>query len=263
MAAVGEGQTAPELQVRERLALAYPRVDVAWGLSDSSRATDGDTSVWPEMRYLGEEGPIGSVTVTPQEIRIVPGRSIPMLYSPEHDEMVDAPTGSPSWDERPPDRPGLVIPPNASLVMVRIETDPALGHWAGRGQFVCADEGYLEVRLQQQLLPNFVSGPWRKASHSSRAIGSGSGSTRALRAARARRAAGCTSSSRDWTWTPPCSGWNTWPVRNPDSWHSGRSRRGLRVRRAWKRLFIGQAAGRVCPAYGGGFHARLEPESGT
>ena len=60
-----------------------------------------------------------------------------MLYSPEQDEMVDAPTGSPSSVEACRDRPGLVIPPNASLVMVRIETDPALGHWAGKGQFVC------------------------------------------------------------------------------------------------------------------------------
>ena len=33
MAAVSEGQTAPELHVRERLALAYPPVHVAWGLS--------------------------------------------------------------------------------------------------------------------------------------------------------------------------------------------------------------------------------------
>ena len=141
MAAVSEGQeTAPALHVQERLALAYPPVDVTWGLSDSSRAADGDTSVWPEMRYLGEEGQIGGVTVTPQEIRLVRGRSIPMLYSPEHDEMVDAPTGSPPAVGGLRDRPGLVIPPNASLVMVRMDADPALGYWAGRGQFVCSDK---------------------------------------------------------------------------------------------------------------------------
>ena len=139
-AAVGEGQTAPELQVQERLVLAYPRVDVGRGLSEASRATDGDTSAWPEMRYLGEESRIGLVTVIPEELRIVPGRSIPMLYSPEHDEMVDAPTGSPPGVRGLRDRPGLVIPPNASLLMVRIDADPSLGHWAGKGQFVCADE---------------------------------------------------------------------------------------------------------------------------
>jgi len=139
-AAGGEGQTAPEVQVQERLVLAYPRVDVGRGLSEASRATDGDTSAWPEMRYLGEESRIGLVTVTPEEIRIVRGRSIPMLYSPEHDEMVDAPTGSSREMRQWPGRPGLLIPPYASLVMVRIATDPALGHWAGRGQFVCADE---------------------------------------------------------------------------------------------------------------------------
>jgi len=140
MAALGEWASAPVLQVQERLALAYPRVDVGRGLSEASRAADGDTSVWPQMRYLGEAGQIGGVTVTPQEIRIVRGRSIPMLYSPEHDEMVDAPTGSSREMRQWPGRPGLLIPPYASLVMVRIATDPALGHWAGRGQFVCADE---------------------------------------------------------------------------------------------------------------------------
>jgi hypothetical protein len=65
-----------------------------------------------------------------------------MLYSPEHDEMVDAPTGSPGWARQQPVRPGLVMPPNASLVMVRIETDPSLGEerWLTDTVFVCGED---------------------------------------------------------------------------------------------------------------------------
>ena len=134
---------SPKLEVQDRLLLAYMPVDVQRSGDHWSRATDGNTSEWPKMLHLGEAGQIGEVTVTPQEIRIVPGRSIPMLYSPEHDEMVDAPTGSPSWIRGLLNRPGLVIPPNGSLVMVRIETDPNLGdeRWLSGSVWVCGDEG--------------------------------------------------------------------------------------------------------------------------
>jgi len=133
----------PELEVQDRLLLAYMPVDVQRSRDHWSRATDGNTSEWPKMLHLGEAGQIGEVTVTPQEIRIVPGRSIPMVYSPEYDEMVDAPTGSPAWARQQPVRPGLVMPPNASLVMVRIETDPNLGDERGLtgAVFVCGEEG--------------------------------------------------------------------------------------------------------------------------
>jgi hypothetical protein len=141
-ATMGVSAQGPELEVQERLQLAYPAVDVERSPDRWSRATDGNTSEWPEMRYLGEPRQIGNVTLTPQEIRIVTGRSIPMLYRPEHDEMVDAPTGSPSWVRGQMDRPGLVMAPNASLVMVRIETDPDLGdhRWLGGLVFVCGED---------------------------------------------------------------------------------------------------------------------------
>lgn len=134
---------SPQLEMHERLVLAYLPMDVRQSGDNRSRATDGNTSEWPEMLYLGEAGRVGNVTVTPQEIRIVPGRSIPMLYSPEHDEMIDAPKGSPSSIRGYLNRPGLVMPPNASLVMVRIETDPDLGDevWQGGLTWVCGAEG--------------------------------------------------------------------------------------------------------------------------
>jgi hypothetical protein len=137
---MGVSAQGPELEVQERLQLAYPAVDVERSPDRWSRATDGNTSEWPEMRYLGEPGQIGNVTVTVQEVRVVTGRSIPMLYSPEHDEMVDAPTGSSLSARRMMNRPGLVIPPDASLVMVRIETSPDLGYWASKTEFVCKEE---------------------------------------------------------------------------------------------------------------------------
>lgn len=63
-----------------------------------------------------------------------------MAYSPEGDEMVAAPEGSPGWITGQLDRPVMVIPPNASLVIVRIETIPSLGDWAGPGTYVCPED---------------------------------------------------------------------------------------------------------------------------
>jgi len=139
---MGVSAQGPELEVQERLQLAYPAVDVERSPDHWSRATDGNTSEWPEMRYLGEPGQVGNVTVTVQEVRVVKGRSIPMLYSPEYDEMVDAPKGTPLSIRGMLNRPGLVIPPNASLVMVRIETDPNLGdeRWLTGSVSVCGAE---------------------------------------------------------------------------------------------------------------------------
>lgn len=143
----------PTLGVQQRIALAYPRVDVGNLVRVGSytevlnRSVANDVSEWPAMMYLGESAQIGSVVVTPREVRIVAGSSVPRAYSPEGDRAVDAPTGSPPTILGQDDRPVLVIPAGASLVMVRIETDPSVGSWLGPGRFDCpggasSDWGY-------------------------------------------------------------------------------------------------------------------------
>jgi hypothetical protein len=135
----------PRLTTTERLHLAYPLVS-AGGTAPlvQSRAINGDVFEWPEIRYLREDSQIWTVgfepvSVKPVEIRIVQGGSIPFSYSPELDMTRPEPEGSPPWFRSQLDRPVLLIPPNASLVMVRIETTPSPGYWAGRRTFVCPE----------------------------------------------------------------------------------------------------------------------------
>jgi hypothetical protein len=140
-----EDVAGPSLGVQLRIALAYPRVDVG-SLARVGRYTEvlnrsvaGDISEWPTMIFVGESARIGNVVVTPQEVRIVAGSTVPRAYSPEGDRAVDAPTGSPPGIRGQDNRPVLVIPAGASLVMVRIETDPSVGSWLGPGSFNCPD----------------------------------------------------------------------------------------------------------------------------
>jgi hypothetical protein len=139
-----QGIAGPDLGVQQRIALAYPRVDVGnlarVGSREAlNRSVADDVSEWPAMMYMGESAGIGNVAVTPQEVRIVAGSTVPRAYSPEGDRAVDAPTGSPPGIRGQDNRPVLVIPAGASLVMVRIETDPSVGRWLGPGHFSCPD----------------------------------------------------------------------------------------------------------------------------
>jgi hypothetical protein len=143
----GPHRAPPQLMPADRLVLAYPMV-TARGMApiDMSRAINGDVFEWPEMRFLEEYELIGGVgyepvSVRPTEIRIVRGSSIPMSYSPELDISKPEPNGSPAWYRGLLDKPVLFIPPNASLVMVRIETNPSPGLWAGPGAYQCPDDG--------------------------------------------------------------------------------------------------------------------------
>jgi hypothetical protein len=138
------GGNAPELGVPERVTLAYPPVDFGLYGSDLNRAVYGDAYDWPEMRYLGEDARVGNVSIRPVEFRVVRGSSVPMAYSPEGDEMVPAPEGSPSWMRQQWNRPVLVIPPSASLVMVRIETTPSVGQWSSPGVYQCPENDTTE-----------------------------------------------------------------------------------------------------------------------
>ena len=117
------GNNSPGLPAfQERIALAFPSP----GLLSLSldRVKDGNKLEWPEMKYLGEMVVIKGTTVTPEEIRIVEGGTVAVVYSPEEDQMFDAPTGIPRQLQGHP-LPSVMIPPRSSLVMVRMEAEYA------------------------------------------------------------------------------------------------------------------------------------------
>jgi hypothetical protein len=139
-----DGDTLPGLSIEEWLVLAYPRQAGREKLGEN-RVVGGYIVAWPDMKYLGEGAEIAGagyepVSVTPTEIRIVPGTSVPVSYSPELDVSRPEPEGSAQWFRGRLDRPVMLIPPNASLVMVRVETDPSLGQWTAPGEYQCPDE---------------------------------------------------------------------------------------------------------------------------
>jgi hypothetical protein len=105
---------------QERIALAFP----SQGLISRSlnRVNDGNKLEWPEMNYLGEAVVIRGTTVIPEEIRIVEGGSVAVVYSPEEGDMFDAPTGIPR-EYQGDQIPAVMIPPRSSLVMVRMEVE--------------------------------------------------------------------------------------------------------------------------------------------
>jgi len=106
--------------VQERIALAFPSTGL---LSRSlDRVKDGNRLEWPEMNYLGEAVIFQEIKVIPEEVRIVEGGSVAVVYSPEEDDMFDLPTGIPSHQYGRP-IPAVMIPPRSSLVMVRMEVE--------------------------------------------------------------------------------------------------------------------------------------------
>jgi hypothetical protein len=106
--------------VQERIALAFPSTGLLSRSMD--RVKDGNKLEWPEMNYLGEAVIFQESTVIPEELRIVEGGSIAVMYSPEEDQMLDAPTGIPRHLQGHP-LPAVMIPPRSSLVMVRMEVE--------------------------------------------------------------------------------------------------------------------------------------------
>ena len=106
--------------VQERIALAFPSTGLLSRSMD--RVKDGNKLEWPEMKYLGEAVVIKGTTVIPEELRIIEGGSVAVMYSPEEDDMFDAPTGIPRQYQGY-QIPAVMIPPRSSLVMVRMEVE--------------------------------------------------------------------------------------------------------------------------------------------
>jgi hypothetical protein len=106
--------------VQERITLAFPTTGL---LSRSlDRVKDGNRIDWPEMNYLGEAVVIKGTMVIPEELRIVEGESVAVVYSPEEEDMFDTPTGIPRQLQGH-QIPAVMIPPRSSLVMVRMEVE--------------------------------------------------------------------------------------------------------------------------------------------
>ncbi|MBM3121946.1 MAG: hypothetical protein FJZ97_07130, partial [Chloroflexi bacterium] len=132
-----------------QIALAYPALGPRSLME--SRAFWGSDSEWPEMLFLGESGALQDegrrslgqtweLSITPTEIRIVPGADVVMMYWVERDELRRVPDGEPQELRGLPDQPVVFIPPNSSLVMVRVTTDPSGGNWVGPNSYECAEE---------------------------------------------------------------------------------------------------------------------------
>ncbi len=106
--------------VQERIALAFPSTGLL--SRDFDRVKDGNRLEWPEMNYLGDAVIFQEIKVIPEEVRIVEGGSVAVVYSPEEDDMFDLPTGIPSHQYGQP-IPAVMIPPKSSLVMIRMEVE--------------------------------------------------------------------------------------------------------------------------------------------
>ena len=103
---------------QERIALAFQSTKPS--LYRLDRVIDGNVLEWPEMKYLGEGVTVQNTAVTLEEVRIVEGGDVPVFYSPEEDDTFEAPTGNPlKWQGQA--LPAVMIPPGASLVMIRIK----------------------------------------------------------------------------------------------------------------------------------------------
>ena len=105
---------------QERIALAFQSTKPS--LYRLDRVIDGNVVEWPDMKYLGEAVTIQSTSITPLEVRIVAGGDVPVFYSPEEDDTIYAPTGIPRH-LRGHVLPAVMIPPGASLVMLRMNAE--------------------------------------------------------------------------------------------------------------------------------------------
>lgn len=126
----------PILQSGYLLELAIPSVTG----SSLNRAVYDNISEWPDMLYLNESAGIGKdknalVSITPVDVRIVNGRKVPVNYNPVDDIIKTEPAVLSRQLRGFYGKPIVFIPPNTSLVMVRIETNPSIGRWVGQDEY--------------------------------------------------------------------------------------------------------------------------------
>jgi hypothetical protein len=125
----------PALSADERIRLAFLGFEP--GVADVSslfpgRLVDQDFADWPSMRYLGDSAFIAGKTFTVQEVLLVPGEANPVIYEPATGNKRAAPGGLRTNLVDFSKNTGVFIPPNSTLVMVRVEVEPeAVEHPSG------------------------------------------------------------------------------------------------------------------------------------
>jgi hypothetical protein len=111
----------PRFSISERFGVSFPKAPAESG-HVLNRTIHDDLSQWPEMKYLNDPVVLDGLEITISDYRIVAGGSIPIAYLPETGEMYDAQDGGLGWGRW--GSPAVVIPPGASLVMVRVDVNP-------------------------------------------------------------------------------------------------------------------------------------------
>lgn len=117
----------PAPPTEERISLAFPGFKPGIAEVDSlfpGRVVDQDFAEWPPMRYLGDSADIAGKTFTVQEVLLVPGETYPIVYEPATRNKRAAPGGLHTNLFDFSKNMGVFIPPNTTLVMVRIEVEP-------------------------------------------------------------------------------------------------------------------------------------------
>jgi len=113
----------PHLDVSQRFRVSFPHAPTKSG-HILNRTVHNDFSQWPEMNYLNEDVILDGSRITISDFKVVAGGTIPKAYLPETGEMFDAPDGGLWWDQW--GFPAVIIPPGASLIMVRVDAHPSL-----------------------------------------------------------------------------------------------------------------------------------------
>lgn len=117
----------PAPPAEERIRLAFPGFEPGVPEVDSlfpGRVVDRDFADWPPMRYLGDSAHIAGKTFTVQEVLLVPGETYAIVYEPATRNKRAAPGGLRTNLFDFSKNTGVFIPPNTTLVMVRIEVEP-------------------------------------------------------------------------------------------------------------------------------------------
>lgn len=109
----------PDLNLRQRMEMAYP--PTLSGVNNIFyRNVNADMQDWPEMNFVGEPVMLEGRIFMVEDVKIISGSNITIAYAPDMDQTFDTPNGAAKVIE---EIPVAFIPPNSSLVMVKIMVD--------------------------------------------------------------------------------------------------------------------------------------------
>jgi hypothetical protein len=117
----------PMVAPTERIRLAFPGFQPGatqpTGLFPG-RVVDQDFAAWPPMRYLGDSAFIAGKTFTVQDVLLIPSESYPIIYEPATGKRRPALEGLRTNLFDFSKNTGVFIPPNSTLVMVKVDVEP-------------------------------------------------------------------------------------------------------------------------------------------